>query len=199
MPTQEPNYFDRDARALAKAARDDPEVIFRIIVMVLLSIRQPWSKVPQQFEDVINLNGVGSKYLFGFKRLGYGAAYEYKGRFRTLIRNYDGDLENLIQKLMIIPGLGLAKASFVAQMLVNDGACLDSHNLSRIGLTPNFTRIDKNVPKDIIRGRIHEYNTKWREYGDSAYWWNSWCENLARSGKFNNASEVSAIHRLPLL
>lgn len=191
------NYFERDAGALARAARQDHEVIFRIIVMVLLSIRQPWAKVPEQFQHV-GQYGASSKWLFGFKREGYFFASRYAPDLRILLQSYDGNLDALIEKLMLVPGLGLAKASFVAQMLVNDGACLDSHNLSRMGLSPKFTRIDKNVSNDLIRGRIRAYNNAWREYGDSAYWWNTWCSALV-GRDFATASDVSAVHRLPLM
>lgn len=190
------NYFERDAKALAEAARNDPEVVLRIITLVLLSIRQPWHKMPEQFSDVL-LHGDDSKWLFGFKRDGYRIASEHKKYFQEQAIVYRGDLTDLIHKLMRIPGLGLAKASFAAQMLVNDGACLDSHNLNRMGLTPNFTRIDKNADPSIVHRRICEYNTAWKPHGDSAYWWNSWCENLV-GRNFVSADEVSAVHLLPL-
>lgn len=195
-----PNYFQRDALALADAAQHDPGVVFRIIIMTLLSIRQPWYKVPEQFDDVFG-RGRYSKYLFGFKRDGYDYAYEHFNDLHGAVKNYDGNLDQLIVKLMKVPGLGLAKASFVAQMTVGDGACLDSHNLRRLGLSESFTRLDKTAHESVICNKVENYNEAWRKEGDSAFWWNSWCEELAKrphSG-FTSADEVSAIHRLPLL
>lgn len=189
-------YFDRDAKFVGAAARNDPWVFLRVVLMVLLSIRQPWLKIPQQFHSVME-RGAESPYLFGFKRTGYMTTLTRLQEFHGAVKNYDGDLDALILKLMEIPGLGLAKASFVAQLTVGDGACLDSHNLSRMGKDASFTRISKtssNLPQ-----RIAEYNAAWREVGDSAYWWDSWCELISARYKIISPADVSALHRLPVL
>jgi len=191
--------FQRDALAIAGAMREEPEILHRTIVMVLLSIRQPWYKVPEQFADVMK-RGADSKYLFGFKRDGYEKSRQYEKIIHKMIFENPDDLDFVILTLMKIPGLGLAKASFVAQMAVGDGACLDSHNLRRIGLTADFTRLNKNANGAIIKSKIETYNEAWKTYGDSEFWWNSWCEALAQRSptKFESASAVSTIHRLPL-
>lgn len=193
------NYFERDAMALVKAAQEDPGVVFRIIIMALLSIRQPWHSVSEQFDDVFG-KGRYSSHLFGFKREGYDYAYENMNQIHGTVKNSQ-NLDQLIVDLMKVPGLGLAKASFVAQMTVGDGACLDGHNLRRIGLDTSFTRLDKSRSPEILCKKVDIYNEAWKVHGDSAYWWNSWCEALAarpHSG-FSTADEVSFAHRLPLL
>lgn len=193
------DLFHRDALAVGEAARANEEVFLRVILMVLLSVRQPWTKVPDQFHGTVNL-GAQSPYLFGFKRVGYQFARENISKLHRRIVSYehDKDLVSLIYDLMAVPGLGLAKASFVAQLTVNDGACLDGHNLRRLGLDPNFTRLDKNLQRDRIEARINAYNASWATQGDSAYWWNTWCVELATKYKVT-PEEISAMHRLPLL
>lgn len=194
------SLFKRDALRLVEASRENPGVIFRIIIMTLLSIRQPWYRVPEQFDDVFG-RGRNSSYLFGFKRAGYDYAYNNMAHLHGAVKNYDGNLERLIVEFMKVPGLGLAKASFVAQMTVGDGACLDSHNLRRIGLDASFTRLDKSRPEEVLCDRVAIYNEFWTKYGDSSYWWDTWCEALASSNpnRYSSADEVSAIHLLPLL
>lgn len=193
------DLFHRDALTVGEAARANEEVFLRVIMMVLLSIRQPWTKVPDQFHGTVTM-GTQSPYLFGFKRAGYQFAHENISKLHRRIVSYehDKDLVSLIYDLMAVPGLGLAKASFVAQLTVNDGACLDGHNLRRLGLDPNFTRLDKNLQRDRIEARINAYNASWATQGDSAYWWNTWCVELATKYKVT-PEEISALHRLPLL
>lgn len=188
-------YFDRDAKFIGHAARQDQWVFLRTILMVLLSIRQPWLRVPIQFEDVM-IHGSGSDALFGFKRTGYNYALANMKELHGAVKNYDDDLDNLLLQFLQIPGLGLAKASFLAQLTVNDGACLDTHNLRRMGKEDSFIRLDKNAKN--VKERIVAYNAAWREYGDSAYWWDSWCDFMA--AKYHTTGEeISAMHRLPVL
>lgn len=188
-------YFDRDAKFVGEAARDDRLVFLRTTLMVLLSIRQPWLRVPIQFQDVID-KGSDSSALFGFKRDGYRTVRANLDYFHGAVKNYDGDLDSLLIDFLKIPGLGLAKASFLAQLTVNDGACLDTHNLRRIGKEDSFIRLDKNAKN--VKERITAYNAAWREYGDSAYWWDSWCDFMA--AKYHTTGEeISAMHRLPVL
>lgn len=188
-------YFDRDAKFVAAAAREDPRVFLRAVLMVLLSIRQPWLRVPKEFEKVLK-EGESSTALFGFKRDGYTYAKENLDHLHGTVKNYEGNLDSILQEFLNIPGLGLAKASFLAQLTVNDGACLDSHNLRMIGKTAEFLRLDKK--SRAVVDRVSEYNKTWQAYGDSAYWWNTWCEHMAERYK-TTGSEISAIHRLPVL
>lgn len=188
------SYFETDAKPIGEASRAEPLVFLKTALMVLLSIRQPWLKIPEQFQDVMQI-GSDSKYLFGFKRDGYKTVMHNLDHFHGAVKNYDGDLNGLILTFMDVPGLGLAKASFLAQLTVGDGACLDTHNLHRIGKDDKFTRVDKSA-KNILE-RIEAYNEAWRPYGNSAFWWDSWCDFIGSRYGITGA-EVSALHRLPL-
>jgi hypothetical protein len=196
MSTPSPvNYFETDAKFVGEAARDDRWVFLRTILMVLLSIRQPWLRVPIQFQDVVD-KGISSPALFGFKRDGYSYAIANMNHLHGAVKKYEGDLDSLLVEFMKIPGLGLAKASFLAQLTVNDGACLDGHNLRRIGKSPSFTRLDKNAKN--VKDKIVAYNEAWREHGDSAYWWNTWCDFMGER-YHKTGEEISLMHRLPVL
>ncbi len=85
-------------------------------------------------------------------------------------------------------------------MTVCQGACLDSHNLKALGLDVNTFKTPKSLTVKTIALRITVYNATWQAIGDSAHWWNGWCDFIATlyPKRFANGAAVSALHRLPL-
>lgn len=194
------SYFASDARFISRAALSDADSFFRCTVFVLATIQQAFYTVPMIMERITN-EGAESKFLFGAKREGY----EFASSNRHILMNKakafkrgEISLDALIVEFMEIPGLGIAKASFLAQLTVNDGACLDRHNLRLLGLPESFTKASKDLKPASILRRISIYNEVWRKHGDSAFWWNSWCDFVASNypKKFRNGAEVSAMHRV---
>ncbi|MDX0267642.1 hypothetical protein GOC13_07335 [Sinorhizobium meliloti] len=195
------SYFSKDCKVIAENALTDLDVFKNVGSLVLLSIRQPWIVMPQQMADVWD-KGRESKYLFGHKRLGFDFIQAHASRLQRLARECkdSGDLDSYVLALLECPNLGIVKASFFAQMTVADGACLDSHNLKRLGLAETFFRLPKTLKLDSVHKRIRAYNAVWRTEGDSAYWWNTWCDHLAKQTRnaFDSGAQVSAYHRLAL-
>jgi hypothetical protein len=195
------SYFQMHCVPLSEAARQSDSVTLDVFTLVLLSIQQPWYGMPRQFADV-RAKGDESVYLFGHKRAGYQYVSAHVAELRDAAkRAHDtGDLDSLILRYLDVPSLGLAKASFAAQMTMADGACLDVHNLRRLGLGPSAMRLSKKLKPDSIARKVQEYNEAWRKVGDSAHWWDSWCDALVFNSynKFENGFEVSAMHTLPL-
>lgn len=195
------SYFHRDCLDISKAALVDLDVFKNVGSLVLCSIQQPFITMPRQMADLW-ANGRESKYLFGHKRLGYDFLQVHARRLQRLAFECkaSGDLDSLILGLLETPNLGIVKASFFAQMAIGEGACMDTHNLTRLGLASNAFATPKSLKLDSVHKRIRTYNSIWQNEGDSAYWWNSWCDHLATQtrNKFTSGDMVSRYHRLTL-
>jgi hypothetical protein len=196
------SYFQNDCLEVASAARHSDKVFLDTVTMVLLSIQQPWQGVPAQFAHV-RAHGRDSVYLFGSKRNGFDYAAEHVSDLRIAAQiAYDkADLDGLIMTYLSIPGLGLVKASFLAQLTIADGACIDLHNARRLGLTPNDLKMPKTLRDPAKLARISSYNATWQQHGNSEYWWNTWCDNMVGTSynkRLATGAQASAIHRLPI-
>lgn len=198
------SYFTAHCLPLADAARRDARVLAEVATLVMLSIQQPWQGMPAQFAHVRE-HGRSSIYLFGAKRVGYDYVQTYAEELRqaAIAAHAERDLDALIMRYLDVPMLGLAKASFLAQMTIGDGACLDVHNLRQLGLSENAMRLSKKLTDATKAAKISTYNAAWRNTGNSAYWWDSWCDYVAtRTGRYGNrfttGHEVSEVHTLPL-
>lgn len=195
------SYFDAHALPLGEACRNDLGVWVETATMVLLSIQQPWHKLPIQFHDVRE-NGRQSKYLWGFKSNGFDFLLAHGSRLHKAARvaHAANDLDGLIWAYLEIPGLGLVKASFLAQLTIGQGACLDVHNLKRFGFKPDAFKLPKSLKAETIHSKIRLYNAAWSAHGDSRFWWDTWCDHLAKRHKahYKSGHDVSVIHTLPL-
>lgn len=196
------SYYQTDCLDVAGAARHSDKVFAETVTMVLLSIQQPWQGVPAQFAHV-RAQGRDSVYLFGAKRAGYDYTQEHVRDLRIAAQiAYDKrDLDALIMRYLQIPCLGLVKASFLAQLTIADGACLDLHNARRLGLTPRDLLMPKTLSDKAKLARLSAYNATWRAHGDSAYWWDTWCDNMVGTTynkRLASGAQASAIHRLPI-
>jgi hypothetical protein len=211
---------DESARASTHFARDclwivnevqngKPESMVGVAALVMLSIQQPFYMMPRQIEGVAR-DGVTSPYLFGAKRNGLACVMRNRRELhRSALRYADGaiDLDTLILDYLAVPCLGIVKASFLAQMTVGDGACLDTLNLRTLGLAESAFRLPKTLTAATVRKRIAAYNAVWRSVGDSAHWWDSWCDLVASRSHnargaliqgFDDTAHVSRTHRLAI-
>jgi hypothetical protein len=196
------SYFKTDCLPVAQEARHSDAVFIDVATMVLLSIQQPWQGVPAQFANV-KRRGRDSVYLFGAKRGGFDYVVEHASSLRIAANiAYDnGDLDALLMRYLDVPGLGLVKASFLAQLTIANGACLDLHNARRLGLGDRALLLNKKLTNKTKLARISAYNALWAQHGTSEYWWNTWCDNMVgttMNRSFTTGAQVSAVHRLPI-
>ena len=82
-----------------------------------------------------------------------------------------------IELFLAVPNLGMVKAAFAAQCLGFNVACIDSHNLKRLGMNENQVKLGKVKPETRTKN-ITAYVEMTQEQG-SEYWWDSWCEYVA--------------------
>jgi len=190
--------FDRDMPQMRAHAIASPEGLTDVIAFVLCTIQQPLQSVARQMADV-RTNGAASKYLFGSKRDGYQYAVDHKQILHAalLAATQANDTIGFIDVMSNVPGLGVVKASFVAQICGFETACLDTHNLKRLGLAETAFKLAKSVKPETKRKKIADYVALCTSTGGSRHWWNTWCEYVAgnRANKsLTSADAVSAYH-----
>lgn len=190
--------YDRDMPAMKAHAFASPEGLTDIVAFVLCTIQQPLQSVGNQMRD-IRRNGDQSKYLFGSKRDGYRYAVEHKAVLHAaLIAAADvNDTLGFVDVMSNVPGLGVVKASFVAQICGFEASCLDTHNLKRLGLSESAFKLAKSVLPATKRAKIARYLDICLSTGGARYWWDVWCGTVAgnrANRSLQTADVVSAYH-----
>ena len=179
----------------------NPDKFLEVGTMVLLSIRMQWVGVGTQMADVRKL-GTRSKCLWGWKKRGYIYLRDNRKELYNHVRRYRAGktyLDDLLREFLKVPGLGLPKAGFLAQLLVGDAGCLDMHNIARFDLDPKvwIIRKLKNVDEQVreVDDKIALYLKLCALCGGSEKLWNEWCEHLNdKVLTFDNANDVSRRH-----
>lgn len=183
-------YADHNP-VIAAGMRSDPETFIRGALFAVLSIRQPVVYVPDMLSEV-SREGRSARSLFGFKR----EAYDYLQEHGTSLWDAVSRAavpRDAVQAMTAVPGLGIVKGAFVAQLAGHNVACLDSRNMKRLGLPMRAWRSDGEGPKQskafqrkldrylaLVEGRAREF-------------WDDWCEDVAPRWKMT-AQEISALH-----
>ena len=124
----------------------------------------------------------------------------YYDNMMSILRSKKGDIpDRILQLFLEVDGLGLAKASFLAQLATGHKAFgfLDSNNLIWYGLDSKITDYNKKLKSDEIKARKRkEYLDCVQRLGGGEKLWNAWCIGVAdKSKKFKSGVEVSYKHR----
>lgn len=193
-----PQGFDRDAKLVGAWARRDPANFAEVVTFVLLTIQQNIEGTPGALDNVRAL-GADSPHLWGQKLPGF----KYINRHADRILSECEDLARagldayLVLALTEIPGLGLVKAGFVAQLVWCRVGCLDTHNLRRFGLQASAFRLTKGLKLNTALGKARLYVATCEAQGGARNLWNGWCRYVAalRPAVFpGGADQVSRIH-----
>lgn len=182
----------RDHVAIISAGmRADPDTFARGVTFAFLSIRTQFPRVAEQMRQV-DAAGHKAQALWGYKR----GAYDYlrKNKFSLWGAMLEARLpENALEIVSAVPGIGIVKAGFVAQMMGFDIGCLDTRNIQRLGLNPREWRSDGEPYKNTLAfkrkiARYVEYT-----YGRAEELWDDWCTDVAGVYKVT-AEEISRDH-----
>jgi hypothetical protein len=90
--------------------------------------------------------------------------------------------KSLIALFATIPGLGIVKSGFIAQLIYGCGGCLDTHNLIRFGINPNKVRSTRYKNAKTLKTKskiLDEYLDFCEQFGGCEELWNTWCEFVA--------------------
>lgn len=191
--------YKQEMPPIRDAMRTDVEIFRRGAMFAVCSIRQPTIGVPDQLQALFNPTEDNNENpLFGHKF----AAFDYLmgDRGATLW----GDLVALgkrprqtklvardaILELLRVPGLGIVKAAFVAQLMGFNVACLDARNITREKRNPRAYRTDGKTPEQ-LRDKVRQYVME--TFGKAELYWDAWCEDVA-AAYGRTPQEISELH-----
>ena len=173
-----------------------PDALVNTGLFVLLTIQAGLSTVKGSMvkveRDVYQADCLWGKKAEGYMYLIDNADYLY-GKVYDIADKYGYDTpmgcQEIIRLFIQVPNLGMVKAAFFAQCLGFNTACLDSHNLTRFGVSSSAVKLNMKAKEPTIRRKIAEYvqlchdlrgQLSASDYESSAeYWWNSWCFYVA--------------------
>ena len=185
--------------AINKWSQKSPDNLKDMIMMVVLSIQQPWHSVGKQMQDY-RLKGSSSKYIWGnklrtLKFLEKHKEELYRDALECLEFNYKNKSFRVMKVLLRVPGLGLPKAGFCCQLFAGCVGCIDIHNLRRLNISPNILNFNKNSTDKTKERRIKSYIDACSKRKCS-WLWNTWCSLIAKKQpeRWQNSSHVSLVH-----
>ena len=189
--------YKRDNKKIAKFILKDADNTVIGITFVLGTIQNALSNVGKFMDGVAN--GGADSIAMTMKRNGYLYAVEHKHVLHEALKAAvkHNDPVGAIDVLTNVPNLGIVKAAFVAQLVGLDVACLDMHNLDRLGMSRSALKFDKGVKRETKLKKIQNYVALTQSTGGSEYWWNIWCNYVAgnrANKKLTTGNAVSAYH-----
>ena len=189
--------YKRDNKKIAEFILRDADNTVIGITFVLGTIQNALSNVGKFMDGVAN-EGADS-IAMTMKRNGYLYAVEHKHVLHEALKAAvkHNDPVGAIDVLTNVPNLGIVKAAFVAQLVGLDVACLDSHNLDRLGLDRAALRFAKTVKPETKRKKIQDYVHLTQVTGGTEYWWDTWCNYVAGNRgnkKLTTGDMVSKYH-----
>jgi hypothetical protein len=169
---------------IAANMRASEKTFKRAVVFVLCTIRQKLTNIPAQMEAIDRGDYTP---LWGFKMAGYDYLETHAQELHAQCLAAT-TAQDAIGVLCRVPGLGIVKAAFVAQLMGWDVACLDSRNVRRMGLAPRAWRTDgKAVKPERIAAYVKATGGKARAL------WDTWCKEVADAYK-STPEAISALH-----
>jgi len=187
-------------------AQRNAENMADVIMMVSVSIQQQWSQVGKMLSSV-RLYKDNSLFLWGNKKRTYEYVTTHKhfihGSMLAVINSSNltdhAKAISLMKIFLKIPGLNLAKAGFVCQLVAGLVGCMDIHNIKTYGVAAKSLEYNKNCTTsrgiDNNRKKLIKYINLCHDYGTENLW-NSWCSMIATKypKTFVDNNHVSELH-----
>lgn len=195
------SHYDTHAAQIAAWAWENPQHLREVILFVSATIQQRFETVPTILAD-IREHGDRSRYLFGSKRATYRYATDHAEDLFADLRSVR-DIEDpedaacaAVGVLLAVPGLGMVKAGFVAQLLGFEVGCLDTHNLQRFGYKPDAFKLASTLSEPTRRRKVRQYVETCRKHGGARRLWNEWCDHVAGRwpATWSSGADVSGAH-----
>jgi hypothetical protein len=199
--------FDTHQPLISKFAIQNEDNFFQVLQFVLLTIQQPLFRAVIDM-DVVNEDGIEARCLWGGKLAAWVKLKEEKTKvydhcmlLNDVHPNPEHASSELLGYLASLPGLGLVKGGFVAQLAFGLVGCLDTHNINRYGLKKSSfaAHAYKGARTPQTRHKIvNRYLAVCSTLGGVQGLWDSWCEYVNTStmfrGTYESAEHVSAMH-----
>lgn len=188
--------FYEDQRAIQEYALRGTEECNRVVYFVSATIQQHLYTVPGIVREFILL-GKDSKYAFGSKKETILWAQDNAHDLWLYVNLFDGrEVNHALHYFTQIPGIGLVKAGFLAQLLTGKGGCIDVHNAKLYGVDLSKLKITAKEKPETKERKIDLYVKTCENIGGSQYLWDEWCAFVASKypTKFKDAEDVSKLH-----
>jgi len=192
--------FANHQKQIGQWCRQSADNFADVQLLAILSARQPFSRVREQFEMVKRDDW---SPLFAWKKQAYQEAIEDADtRLETcLMLDHIGDedysnADILLEEVATWSGFGLVKGGFVVQMAFGLSGCLDSRNMDDLHMPVRMWRSDGFAHHSLTTRmrKVRKYNQAVEDIGTGALW-DMWCTNYAAgSDHFLSAWDVSAEH-----
>ena len=193
--------YNIHAKAVQDYSRLSSDNLSDVILMVVLSIQQPWYAVGDQLKDVKRW-GIGSKFIWGNKIKTYNFLISRKdfiySQYLAVLNSSKSDDDkalSLMNVFLQIDGLGLAKAGFVCQLTAGLVGCIDVHNIRRYNIPKKDLAFSKSIKSKTLRDKkISNYISVCHTIGTENLW-DTWCCSLAtKTKRFEDGFHVSKVH-----
>jgi len=197
--------YQIDQPKVSDLALASPEGTKWVALLAIVSAQQPFYKMGDALAD-LKRYGAQAWCLYGPKRAGWAWLEGHAPILWAQVCEWAEapavDPEEVMGYLLRVPGMGLVKAGFFAQMTLGISGCLDSHNMERLELHPRVVRWNPRAGPLGKAKIIRRYLAAVSEAGGSEVLWDDWCRDIARRHptRFASPEEVSAYHHraLPL-
>ena len=193
--------YNIHAKAVQNYSKLSSSNLADVILMVVLSIQQPWYAVGNQLKDV-KVNGINSRFIWGNKAKAYKSLmsrkeFIYSQYLAVLNSNKPDDDKalSLMNVFLQIDGLNMVKAGFVCQLSAGLVGCIDIHNLRMYSIPLKDLKLSKSIKSKAIKNRrVMNYISICHDIGTEKLW-NTWCNTLAtKSKRFEDGFHVSQVH-----
>ena len=193
--------YNIHAKAVQDYSRLSSDNLSDVILMVVLSIQQPWYAVGDQLKDVKRW-GIGSKFIWGNKIKTYNFLMSRKdfiySQYLAVLNSSKSDDDkalSLMNVFLQIDGLGLAKAGFVCQLTAGLVGCIDVHNIRMYNIPKKDLAFSKSIKSKTLRDKkISNYISVCHTIGTENLW-DTWCCSLAtKTKRFEDGFHVSKVH-----
>ena len=193
--------YNIHAKAVQDYSRLSSDNLSDVILMVVLSIQQPWYAVGDQLKDVKRW-GIGSKFIWGNKIKTYNFLMSRKdfiySQYLAVLNSSKADDDkalSLMNVFLQIDGLGLAKAGFVCQLTAGLVGCIDVHNIRMYNIPKKDLAFSKSIKSKTLRDKkISNYISVCHTIGTENLW-DTWCCSLAtKTKRFEDGFHVSKVH-----
>ena len=193
--------YNIHAKAVQDYSRLSSDNLSDVILMVVLSIQQPWYAVGDQLKDVKRW-GIGSKFIWGNKIKTYNFLISRKdfiySQYLAVLNSSKSDDDkalSLMNVFLQIDGLGLAKAGFVCQLTAGLVGCIDVHNILMYNIPKKDLAFSKSIKSKTLRDKkISNYISVCHTIGTENLW-DTWCCSLAtKTKRFEDGFHVSKVH-----
>ena len=191
--------FNKHNPSINRYAQKSPKNLQDMVMMVVLSIQQPWHSVGVQMYDY-RQRGIRSRFVWGNKKrtlrwLKKHKASLYQDAIECLqLKGRKRSIE-LMKVFLRVEGLGLAKAGFCCQLFAGCVGCIDVHNLRRLDIPETVLKLDKKASAVTKQKRIETYIDACSKRR-CRWLWNSWCNLIAKKdpGRWRDGEHVSLVH-----